>query len=169
MIRKLVRQMLLAQTFSALTVSLCLMIDSIMIGRFLGKTAIAAYGLANPVLLISGAIGSLLAAGIQVCCGRSIGLGSKEETDRAYSSAAALAAGISLVFMLLVLLLASPLSRLLGAAKSRSTYIPTAIRWAGSSTYSAPFRSAIFPANRRNSSMTAAATGKKRPIFVPGR
>ncbi|MBQ9409516.1 MAG: ATP-binding protein [Clostridia bacterium] len=125
MIRKLVRQMLLAQTFSALTVSLCLMIDSIMIGRFLGKPALASYGLANPVLLISGAIGSLLAAGIQVCCGRSIGLGSKEETDRAYSSAAALAAGISLVFMLLVLLLASPLSRLLGAAKSDTLFKET--------------------------------------------
>ena len=66
MIRKLVRQMLIAQVFSALTVSLCLLIDSIMIGRFLGEEAIAAYGLANPMLLAIGAVGSLLAAGIQV-------------------------------------------------------------------------------------------------------
>ena len=46
MIRKLVRQMLTAQVLSALTVSLCLLIDSIMIGRFLGNDAMAAYGYA---------------------------------------------------------------------------------------------------------------------------
>ena len=33
MIKKLIRQMLTAQIFSALTVSLCLLIDSIIIGR----------------------------------------------------------------------------------------------------------------------------------------
>ena len=57
MIRKLIRQMLSAQILSALTVSLCLLIDSIMISRFLGEKAIAAYGLANPLLLSIGAIG----------------------------------------------------------------------------------------------------------------
>ena len=36
MIRKLVRQMLTAQIFSALTVSVCLLIDSVVISRFLG-------------------------------------------------------------------------------------------------------------------------------------
>ena len=42
MIRKLIRQMLGAQIVSALTVSLCLLIDSVMISRFLGRRAIAA-------------------------------------------------------------------------------------------------------------------------------
>ena len=51
MIRKLVRQMLTAQIFSALTVSVCLLIDSVMISRYLGEEATAAYGLANPILL----------------------------------------------------------------------------------------------------------------------
>ena len=37
MIRKLVKQMLSAQIFSALTVSLCLLIDNIVIGSFLGE------------------------------------------------------------------------------------------------------------------------------------
>ncbi len=73
MIRKLIRQMLTAQIFSALTVSLCLLIDSIMISRFLGEKAIAAYGLANPLLLAIGAIGTLLAAGVQVVCSKALG------------------------------------------------------------------------------------------------
>ncbi len=66
MIRKSIRQMLTAQIFSALTVSLCLLIDNVVIGQFLGEKAMAAYGFANPLLLTIGAIGSMLAAGIQV-------------------------------------------------------------------------------------------------------
>ena len=95
MIRKLIRQMLTAQIFSALTVSLCLLIDSVIIGRFLGVEAIAAYQLASPILLVIGALGSMLAAGIQVACSKSLGRGSQEETDAGYSSAVALTFGIS--------------------------------------------------------------------------
>ena len=104
MIRKLIRQMLTAQIVSALTVSLCLLIDNIMIGRFLGETSIAAYGLANPLLLAIGAIGTLLAAGIQVACGKSLGRGSQTETNMGYSSALAVTIVVSGTFLLMVLL-----------------------------------------------------------------
>ena len=117
MIRKLIKQMLAAQTLSALTVSLCLLIDNIMISRFLGLKAIAAYGLANPILLVIGAVGSMLAAGVQVACSRSLGSGSQEETNKGYSSAIALTLGFSLAFMLLVLLLRSPLATIMGAGR----------------------------------------------------
>ena len=115
MIKKVVRQMLTAQILSALTVSVCLLIDSIMIGRFLGVGAIAAYGLANPILLAIGAVSSMLAAGIQMACSRSIGMGSQLETNRGYSTAIALAAGLSLAGMAAVLLFTAPLATLLGA------------------------------------------------------
>ena len=125
MIRKLIRQMLAAQTLSALTVSLCLLIDSILIGRFLGVQAIAAYGLANPILLVIGAIGSMLAAGVQVACSKSLGSGSKEETDKGYSSAIGLMLGISLVFTLLVLIFRNPLATLMGAGSEGELYDQT--------------------------------------------
>ena len=115
MIKKLIRQMLVAQIFSALTVSLCLLIDSIIIGQYLGVGAIAAYGLANPILLIIGAIGSALSAGVQVVCSRSLGRGSQEETNQGYSSAIGMALAFSIPFMILVLLLSGPVSRILGA------------------------------------------------------
>ena len=115
MIRKLIRQMLTAQIFSALTVSLCLLIDSIIIGRFLGVEAIAAYQLANPILLVIGAIGSMLAAGIQVACSKSLGRGSQEETNAGYSSAVALTLGISVPLMILVLLFSGPIAAAMGA------------------------------------------------------
>ncbi len=117
MIRKLIRRMLVAQIFSALTVSLCLLIDSIMIGRYLGVEAIAAYQLANPILLVIGALGTMLAAGIQVVCSKSLGRGSQEETDEGYSSAVSLTLAVSVLLMLLVLIFNRPLATGMGAGR----------------------------------------------------
>ena len=118
MIRKLIRQMLTAQILSALTVSLCLLIDNIMIGRYLGTQGIAAYGLANPILLSLAAVASMLSAGVQVVCSASLGRGSQEEANRDYSSAVAAAAVFSLAMLAAVLLLKKPIALLLGAGKS---------------------------------------------------
>ena len=96
MIRKLVKQMLSAQIFSALAVSLCLLIDIVVIGRYLGDEAMAAYQMSNPLLLSIGALGTLLSAGVQVAYGKSLGSGSKEETNKGYSSAIAVAAALLL-------------------------------------------------------------------------
>ncbi len=115
MIRKLIKQMLSAQVSSALAVSLCLLVDNIMIGRFLGEQAMAAYSLANPLLLSIGAVGTLLSAGVQVVCGKSLGFGSREDTDAGYSSAVSAAAAVSLLFTAAVLLFAPFLARAMGA------------------------------------------------------
>lgn len=122
MIRKLIRQMLLAQILSALTGSLCLMIDNIMIGRFLGVQAIAAYGLANPILLVLGAFGTMLAAGVQMACSRSLGSGDREETNRGFSSAIGLMLGVALPVTALVLLLRNPIATALGAGTEGELY-----------------------------------------------
>ena len=117
--------MLVAQTFSALTVSLCLLIDSVIIGRFLGVDSIAAYQLANPILLFIGAIGSMLAAGVQVACSKSLGRGSQEETNAGYSSSVALTLGISLPFMLVVLLFSGPIATVMGAGSAGTLFDET--------------------------------------------
>ena len=125
MIRKLVRQMLTAQILSALTVSVCLLIDNIMIARFLGEEGIAAYGLANPVLILIGALGTMLSSGVQVACSRSLGIGSQEETNAGYSSAIGVAAVVSGVFMLVVLLFSGPLATVMGAGREGSLFDST--------------------------------------------
>ena len=122
MIRKLIRQMLAAQIVSALTVSLCLLIDSIMISRFLGRRAIAAYGFANPLLLAIGAIGTLLASGIQVVCSKALGRGDQEEANIGYSSAVTAAAAASLLFVAAVFAGSGHLSRLLGTVTGSEEY-----------------------------------------------
>ena len=122
MIRKLIRQMLTAQIFSALTVSLCLLIDSIMISRFLGEEALASYSLANPLLLSIGALGTLLAAGVQVVCGKALGRGSQEEANNGYASAVVATAVISLAFTAAAILFRSFLARAMGAGSSGTLF-----------------------------------------------
>ena len=97
MVQKLFKQMVISQIVSAMAVMLCLVIDSIMIGRFLGTDAMAAYGLANPVLLIFAAFGSLLSSGIQVVCSRAMGTGDEEKINRCYSLSVIIAVSVSLV------------------------------------------------------------------------
>ena len=115
MIKKLFRQMLVTQIVSSMTVTLCMLIDSIMIGRFLGVDAMSAYGLASPLLLIFAAFGSLISSGVQVMCGKTVGAGDREGTDACYTVSVLLAAGISAVGLVLVFALLGPLTSLLGA------------------------------------------------------
>ena len=100
MIKNLFRQMAGTQIASALTVMLCMFVDSILIGQFLGVDAMTAYGLSNPVLLIFAAIGSMLSAGIQVLCGKTMGSGDQEGTNIVFSSSVILVAVIGVVFLL---------------------------------------------------------------------
>ena len=117
MIKKLFHQMLLTQVLSSMTVTLCMLIDSIMIGRFLGVDSMSAYGLATPLLLVFAALGAMISAGIQVLCGKTIGRGDREGTDACYSVSVFLVVLISLVGMILVITLLRPLTTLLGAGK----------------------------------------------------
>lgn len=122
MLKKLFRQMAVAQIISAMTVILCLLIDSIMIGRFLGVNPMAAYGLSNPLLLSFAAIGSMISAGVQVLCSKSIGSGNQNETNATYSMAIFISALISILGVALVVIFRGPLSQLLGAGSSGEIY-----------------------------------------------
>ncbi len=117
MIRRVFRQMLFTQIASAMTVMICMVIDSIMIGRFLGVDAMTAYGLASPILLVFAAFGSMLSAGVQVFCGKAMGSGNMEETNAGFSTTVVLAGTVSLVGLAAVMLFTSPISTLLGAGQ----------------------------------------------------
>ncbi|MBQ7715766.1 MAG: ATP-binding protein [Clostridia bacterium] len=117
MIKKLFREMLLTQIVSTMTVTLCMLIDSIMIGRFLGVDSMSAYGLASPLLLVFAALGSMISAGVQVMCGKTIGKGDRDGTDSCYSVSVFLAAAISAVGLAAVFIFIDPITTLLGAGK----------------------------------------------------
>ena len=109
--------MLLTQILSAMTVTLCMLIDSIMIGRFLGLDSMSAYGYSTPVLLVFAAVGSMLSAGIQVMCGKTMGVGDKEGTNACFTVSVVLTVLFSVVGMAAVLIFTDPLCTLLGAGQ----------------------------------------------------
>ena len=117
MLQKLFKRMLAAQIVSAMTVTLCMLIDSIMIGRFLGVDAMAAYGYTAPVLLAFAAPGAMIAAGVQVVCGRTMGSGDREGTDACFTVSVRLTLGLAVAGLVLVLCFAGPLCTLLGAGR----------------------------------------------------
>ncbi|MCR5797152.1 MAG: ATP-binding protein [Eubacterium sp.] len=115
MIKKLYKEMSVAQILSSMTVIICLLIDSIMIGRFLGVDSMAAYGLANPLLLVFSALASMLSSGISVVCGKTIGKGDKKGTNGHFSTAIIISSIILVIGILVVIIFRSQVACLLGA------------------------------------------------------
>jgi Na+-driven multidrug efflux pump len=60
MINELFRKMAVAQIFSALSRTVCMLVDSIIIGRLLGVDSMSAYGLALPLLTLLIALGTMI-------------------------------------------------------------------------------------------------------------
>ena len=143
MIKKTIRQMLAAQVLSALTVSLCLLIDNMMIGNFIGVGGLSAYGLASPLLILVGAVATMLSAGVQVVCSASLANGDTAETNRGYSSAVGLAAVVSVTVMVLVLLLRDPIASLLGAPGQTDLHADTSSYLLGFVTGALPTMGAL--------------------------
>ncbi len=117
MIRRIFKNMLLAQIVSSAAVTICMLVDSIMIGQFLGVDAVAAYGLASPVLFIFAAFGALLSTGIQVVCSKSITRGDEDTTNDCYTASLILAFTVSVIGMLVILMFTDSICVLLGAEK----------------------------------------------------
>ena len=125
MIKKLTKQMLLAQVLSVLTTSICMLVDSLVIGRCLGVGAVAAYGLSSPILLIIGGIGTILSAGVQASCSKSIGKGQLDEANKGYSSAVGTAVGLSSLFLIFVIVLQNFIPSWMGAGRSGELFEST--------------------------------------------
>lgn len=115
MIRNVFKGMLLTQILSAMTVTLCLLVDSMMIGRFLGVNSMTAYGLSSPVLLVFAALGAMLSAGVQVVSGKTMGRGDIEETNSCFSVSIIASAAIVVIGLVVVFLMPDQLCMLLGA------------------------------------------------------
>ena len=110
--------MSVAQIFVAVSSTLCLLIDSIVVGRLLGVDQMSAYGLASPLLIVLSALGLMSSSGIQVVCGKTIGSGDQEETNNCYSTSICMSIGMSLFGLLLIFTLWKPICTFLGAGEA---------------------------------------------------
>lgn len=115
LVKKTFKSTLTIQILTALTAVLGTVVDGAVTGACLGTAAMASYGLAVPLANIFSGIAGVFSTGISVLCGKSIGAGDREETNRIFSQGVFASFIIGLVLFAIVFCLADPIAGALGA------------------------------------------------------
>ena len=114
-ISKLFRKSVVSIILAAIATMLGIVIDGIVIGRFLGKDSMAAYGLVTPVINLATAFSGILATGAQIICAQRLGAGKKEKARQAFSMCMIITVCVAVLMMAVVLIFRDDISVLLGA------------------------------------------------------
>ena len=120
MIKELFRKMTIPQIFSALSGTICMLVDSIIVGRILGVDCMSAYGLVLPLLILLLAIGTMVCCGVQVVCAKALGFGDLKEASACYSTSIVIALVMAAAAMLLIFMACTPICMLLGSWENES-------------------------------------------------
>lgn len=92
-----------------------IVVDGVIIGRFLGKEGMAAYTLVMPVVNLATAFSGVLAAGSQVVCAHHLGAGRKRRARKAFTVCMIITVAVSVLLMAVVLLFRDSICIMLGA------------------------------------------------------
>ena len=121
-IYKLFRNSVISIIAAAIATMLGIIIDGIVIGRFLGADSMAAYSLVTPIINLATAFSGIFATGAQIICAQHLGAGSKRNARRAFSMCMVITIIISTIMMIGVLIFRDNISVLLGA-HGKSTHL----------------------------------------------
>lgn len=123
-IRRLFRSSLISVIAASVAAMLGLLIDGVIIGRFLGEESMAAYGLVSPLNTLALAISSVLATGSQVVCAQYLGQGKPEKARRVFSMVMCVTLVLSVVLVTVIVIFLDPLCMLLGARDANANLLP---------------------------------------------
>ena len=93
------------------------LIDGVIIGQFLGLDAVSAFGIVSPLMVAFAMAGAVVSAGARTRYVRLVGEGKVQKAQAVFSLACLLALLFAAAMMLLVLVFATPLTRLLLTAE----------------------------------------------------
>lgn len=96
-------------------------VDGIVISRFLGLTAMAAYQLTLPVVLLNIMLSMVFSIGVQNNCGKCLGAGRLEDASSYFSVAVVTLMPIALLWAVCIWVFAEPLVLLLGSRGEMAT------------------------------------------------
>ena len=82
MIDKALTKVTRIQILISIATSIALIVDSIIISKFLGTTAMAGYGAVSPILMIIMAVSGIISTGSQIICAERIGKADTEGANR---------------------------------------------------------------------------------------
>ena len=123
-IRKLYRSSVTSIIIAAVAAMFGMLIDGIVIGKFLGTDSMAAYGLVSPLFSIMTAISGVLAAGSQVFCAKHLGAGRVDRARQVFSVCMIATVAISAVVIVILFLFCEPVCMGLGAKGSAANLLP---------------------------------------------
>ena len=109
-----------AAALSELNGAVAGLFGGVVIARYLGENAMAAYGLTIPYFTLISMFTGILSVGYQSPCSKALGAGDREGLAKIVSTVLILVIALSAVLTAGGLLLAGPLSRLLGASGENS-------------------------------------------------
>ena len=96
-------------------------IDGLIVSRYLGQDAMAAFGIAYPIYSILGVVSGLLAVGMEIKCSQAIGRGNLKDFNRFFSVTVYVGSAVSVLMTVLILCFAKPFTVLLGASGSAAS------------------------------------------------
>ncbi|MBQ7152616.1 MAG: ATP-binding protein [Clostridia bacterium] len=115
LIKKTFYGIMLVNIVSMVSGVLCVMIDAIITGQFLGINAVTAAGLLNPVVLICNIIGAVLGPGVSVVCTRYMGMAKPEKVNQVFSTVMIAMTSICLAVSAILFIFAPDIASLLGS------------------------------------------------------
>ena len=90
-------------------------VDAVVTGQCLGKTAVAAFGLANPILLGVIGLSGMLGVGTVIEIGQALGEGEKERVRTVFASSLTAGAACGMLLMLLLFAFSDRIASIIGA------------------------------------------------------
>ncbi len=86
-VRKLYISFIVVSILSALAATLGMLVDNIIVGRYLGTAELGAMGIIGPITLIFSACGNICSGGATVRASQALGRGEKERVNQIFTSA----------------------------------------------------------------------------------
>jgi len=111
---------------AAMAAMLGIVIDGIIVGRFMGPDSMAAYGLVTPIVNLTTAFAGILATGTQVICAQRLGAGDAKSAKSAFSMCMTITMVISAILMTLLLVFRNNVAFMLGAQGNSAKLLPLA-------------------------------------------
>lgn len=125
-INKLFRSSVISIIAAAVAAMLGIVIDGIVISRFLGPESMAAYGIVTPVVNMATIFSGVLATGAQVVCAQHLGAGDSKGARRAFSMCMVITVAISVILMSLIIIFRENIAVFLGARGNSAKLLPYA-------------------------------------------
>lgn len=123
-ISRLFKKSVISIILAAVATMVGIVIDGIVIGRFLGPDSMAAYGLVTPIINLATAFSGILATGAQVICAQHLGAGNVKNARRTFSMCMLITVIISVVMVAAVIIFRNPIAVMLGAHGNSAKLLP---------------------------------------------